>query len=166
MGVAIISEEESIMQESSINWEPASAWYHIDYQEARDRIRQRVESDDSIPSSLKHDAYLQAFHEWHSQIIPPVGCGATASVGSDRYPYEVTRIGQGKSRARIWVRPLDYRCQKGIGEGGCEEYLFAEDSDWHEVEVRWSAKRKAWTIAGRGTPVAFNGAGAYRDPSF
>lgn len=99
-------------------------------------------------------------------IVPMVGLGATKYVGSDRYPYEVTRIGKGRSRARIWVRAMDWRCAADSPKTdmGCTEYDLFSDPDATEKEARWSQARKSWMVDG--SPISFGRATVYRDPHF
>lgn len=106
------------------------------------------------------------FAEWEERIVPPIGCGATMNVGSDRYAYIVTRVGKGASRARIWVKRLHAvgnGTHVGFVPGG---FILSEDPDpdGPEYEVRWSRGKLGWYFQGR--RVSFAGASQHLDPHF
>lgn len=131
----------------------------LDYQTIRRALHQKYHG-------LWCAEWEAEFAEWEERIVPHIGCGATKGVGTDHYPYIVTRIGKGTSRARIWVKRLH-----AVGDGTIVGFvpggfILSEDPDPDapEYEVRWSRGKLGWYL--HGFRMSFAGASQRLDPHF
>lgn len=131
----------------------------LDYKTIRDTLHDKHHG-------VQDDDWQREFATWEERIAPHIGCGATKCVGSDYYPYIVTRTAPGRSRIRIWVKRLH-----AVGDGTHIGYvpggflLSGEpEADATEREVRWSRRKLGWYLDN--SHVSFAGAFQRLDPHF
>lgn len=92
--------------------------------------------------------------------VPTVGEGVTQIVGSDRYPFTVTRVGP--SGRVCWVKADKFERTDSNGFSEDQTYKYEPDPDATEVELRWTGKR--WK--GEGSTFRVGERRAYQDPCF
>lgn len=91
-----------------------------------------------------------------------VGDGATLFVGSDCYPYHISRISP--SGKTVWVKRADYTRTDSNGFSESQEYEITPREDASEEKITYSKKYGKWMSHGRVYSLKF--ARAYQDPSF
>lgn len=94
-----------------------------------------------------------------------VGQGATYAIGSDRYPYTVTRI---ISPTRVAVQQDHYRRTDKNGFSELQEYEYTPNPSAQETIVTLR-RNGTWHKVGdsqKSGAFSFNGRRAYQDPSF
>jgi hypothetical protein len=94
---------------------------------------------------------------------PTVGEGVTQVVGSDRYPFTVTRVHE--TGLRCWVKADEFKRTDKNGISESQSYEFTPNPDAVEIELRWNGVRWASRPASRRT-YRIGVREAYLDPSF
>ena len=106
------------------------------------------------------------WHKWYSfaqdyaQKNPEPGMPATMHLGSDSYPYTITRVGKG----RVWAKRDKVRALKG-NEGENQRYLYLTDASAPEEMFAWSEKHQGYG-KGKSSRLYIGRRRAYSDPSF
>lgn len=97
-------------------------------------------------------------------ISPKPGMGATEYVGSDRYPFKITRVSE--SGKTFWMKRMDFKPGKDHNFFGAQNWIikdFSEDNRIVEIAVRMT--KTGWRRTG-GNAVSVGHADAYQDPYF
>ena len=115
-----------------------------------------------------HDGDYRTWGIWHDWVTfgrdylqehPEVGMPATASIGSDRSAYTVTRVGKG----RVWAKQDKVRALPG-NDGEQQRYLYLPDSLAEERMFVFSPKERVHKNGSY--RLRLGERNAYRDPSF
>lgn len=96
---------------------------------------------------------------WHRPVI---GEGATMIVGSDRYPFTVTKV---CASGKVFdMREDDYSVVSGDGsfQTGYPVLAYTRNDRGRPRRVRWSERRQRWLSIG--SPVGLGHREYYRDP--
>lgn len=90
-----------------------------------------------------------------------VGMGATRGVGSDCYPYHVSRISD--SGKTVWIQAADYTPAEGHDHFGSQKYIVTPNPNAPEERV--SKTKYGWKTT-YGSLIRFGYARVYKDPHF
>lgn len=94
---------------------------------------------------------------------PTVGEGVTQIVGSDRYPFTVSRVHE--NGLRCWVKADEFKRTDKNGQSESQTYEYTPDPNADEVELRWNGKR--WANVGKlKSTYRIGEREAYVDPPF
>lgn len=93
--------------------------------------------------------------------VPEVGDGAFSVVGSDRYPYTVTKVS--KSGATIEVRRCRARVVSGSWTVGPRPVIEYEETDQESEVARWSRSKGCFVTPG-GSRIVTGERSYYQDP--
>jgi len=101
----------------------------------------------------------------YEEYLPEVGLPCTMGVGSDRYPYRITRVSP--SGKTFWMKPVAYHLKSGFTTYGSEnqEYVFGDVKN-EVVETRVSFRKYGGWVDTSDCPVGLGHYDAYSDPSF
>lgn len=91
-----------------------------------------------------------------------VGMGATRSVGSDAYPYHVSRISD--SGKTVWIKRADFKAALNHDHFGTQRYIVTPNPESEEERVNKN-KYGQWKTSS-GSYVYFGHASAHQDPHF
>lgn len=99
-------------------------------------------------------------------VQPEVGMGATENVGSDRYPYTVTKVTTSKTGVvTIEVRRCNHHAEPDSNYYGEQKYTYTEREDDMSRDIwKWDARSSQWRrlVEGReGGPLVYACAARY-----
>jgi hypothetical protein len=121
--------------------------------------KQVAQSVVRLRKALKKDAK-------HARTLPDhrptVGEGVTQIVGSDRYPFTVTRVHE--TGLRCWIKADEFKRTDKNGISESQSYEFTPNPDAVEIELRWNGVRWASRPASR-RAYRLGVREAYVDPS-
>jgi hypothetical protein len=97
-----------------------------------------------------------------SQDVTPVpGMGATLPVGSDRYPYTITRVSP--SGHVLWAKRDDFAAAPGHRYPTDQQYIYSPDP--RAIEIRFTLSKNGWVNRRHGR-LQLGERRAYLDPDF
>lgn len=96
--------------------------------------------------------------------MPAKGDGVTQIVGSDCYPFTVSRVHP--DGMRCWVKADDFKRTDTNGFSETQTYEYTQNPNAEEIALRWTGKRWQNVAGARWTPYRIGERKAYTDPSF
>ena len=107
-----------------------------------------------------HDELLEVYNKNTHNMN--VGDPCTVCYGSDRYPYEITKI---VNETTVEVVPMDFKLISGSEQTGNEVYEITSKMNKPSGSLVKKTKNGTWKLE-NSQLVVFTHASAYQDPSF